>query len=121
MSSTTTTSSTGMVTSTTNNRFAFDVLRHDGPVLVDVHAPWCSTRKVLEPVLDDLAAAWTGRLRIGTVDIERHPGPVERHRVRSIPTLDFFDCGIETGPADQRGPPSTRRGLAPRPDRFRHQ
>jgi len=91
----TVTSSTGKVTSTTDSRFTFDVLRHDGPVLVDFHAPWCRTCQLLDPVLDDLAAAWGDRVRIVRLDIERHPGAAQRHHVQSIPTLALFDHGTE--------------------------
>jgi thioredoxin len=95
MKSRSTTSSAGKVTATTDNRFAFDVLRHDGPVLADFHAPWCRTCQLLEPVLDDLAPTWSDRLRIVSIDIERHPGAAARHHVQSIPTLVLFDHGIE--------------------------
>ena len=95
MTSTTATGATGKVTPTTDNRFTFDVLRHDGPVLVDYHAHWCRTCQLLEPVLDDLAPAWAGRLRIVSIDIDRHPGSAQRHHVQSIPTLVLFDHGVE--------------------------
>ena len=95
MSASIATHSTGQVPPTTDSRFTFDVLRHDGPVLVDFHAPWCRTCQVLEPVLDDLAPTWNDRLRIVGIDIERHPGAAQRHHVQSIPTLVLFDHGIE--------------------------
>jgi len=95
MSASTATHSTGKVTPTTDSRFTFDVLRHDGPVLVDFHAPWCRTCQILAPVLDDLAPTWSEQLRIVSIDIERHPGAAQRHHVQSIPTLVLFDHGVE--------------------------
>ena len=91
----TATTSVGKVTSTTDSRFAFDVLRHHGPVLVDFHATWCRTCQLLEPVLDELARSWADEIRIVSVDVERHPGATRRHHVRSIPTLVLFDKGVE--------------------------
>ena len=95
MSTSTATHSTGKVAPTTASRFMFDVIRHDGPVLVDFQAPWCRTCQVLEPVLEALAPAWGDRLRIVSIDIERHPGAAQRHHIQSIPTLVLFDHGIE--------------------------
>lgn len=95
MSASTATHSTGKVTPTTDSRFTFDVLRHDGPVLVDFHAPWCRTCQLLEPVLEELAPTWAAPLRIVSVDIERHPSAAQRHQIQSIPTLMLFDHGIE--------------------------
>lgn len=95
MSASTDTALTGKVTSSTDSRFTFDVLRQNVPVLVDFHAPWCRTCQLLEPVLDDLAPTWSDRLRIVSLDVERHPGAAARHHVQSIPTLVLFDHGIE--------------------------
>jgi len=95
MSASTATHSTGRVTSTTDSRFTFDVLRHDGPVLGDFYAPRCRTCQLLEPVLDDLAPTWSDRLRIVSIDIERHPSAAQRYQIQSIPTLMLFDHGIE--------------------------
>lgn len=80
---------------TTDGRFVFDVLRADGPVLVDFHADWCRACQLLDPVLDELAAAWGERIRIVKLDVEANPHTAARHGVRSIPTLVLFDRGEE--------------------------
>lgn len=80
---------------TTDARFAFDVLRADGPVLVDFHADWCRACQLLDPVLDELADQWGDRIRIVKLDVERNPASAARHGVQSIPTLVLFEGGEE--------------------------
>lgn len=82
-------------TRTTDGRFAFDVLRHDGPVLVDFYASWCPSCQHLEPVLDELAREWAGLVKIVKVDVERNRATADRYGVRSIPTLILFEGGVE--------------------------
>jgi thioredoxin 1 len=82
-------------TRTTDGRFAFDVLRQDGPVLVDFYASWCPSCQHLEPVLDELAHEWAGVVKIVKLDVERNPATADRYGVRGIPTLILFDGGVE--------------------------
>ena len=48
----------------TDDSFARDVLEADVPVLVDFTAPWCRPCRAIEPILDELAAEYEGRLRL---------------------------------------------------------
>ena len=80
---------------TTDARFRFDVLKAEGPVLVDFHADWCRPCQLLGPVLDELAAEWAGRLKIVKVDVERNPATYKAYGIQSIPTLILFDGGEE--------------------------
>lgn len=77
-------------------KFHFDVKKADGPVLVDFYADWCSMCRHLHPVLDELAEAWDGRLKIVKVDVEKNPNLAERFDIRNIPTLILFEAGTET-------------------------
>ena len=50
---------------------AFSVEQLPGKVvLVDFFATWCGPCKVLEPVLDDLASGYVGKVKFVKVDIE---------------------------------------------------
>jgi thioredoxin 1 len=75
--------------------FPFKVLRASTPVLVDFYADWCRTCQALDPVLDELAEEYGGRLQFAKLDIERDPAMASRHAVRSIPTLVLFVDGAE--------------------------
>ena len=80
---------------TTEARFAFDVLRASGPVLVDFHADWCGQCRHLSTVLDELAAEWRDAVAVVKVDVERNEHLAERYGIRRIPTLILFEGGQE--------------------------
>jgi thioredoxin len=79
----------------TDATFPFKVLRAPIPVLVDFSANWCRTCQALDPVLDELAEEYGGRLQVARIDIERDPATALRYGVRSIPTLVLFAEGVE--------------------------
>lgn len=81
--------------STTDARFAFDVLRADTPTLVDFYADWCRSCQLLDPVLDELAADWGDRIRVVKLDVEANPHTAERYGAKGIPTLILFEAGEE--------------------------
>lgn len=80
---------------TTAARFPFDVLRADRSVLVDFYADWCRSCRLLDPVLDELARDWAGRLEVVKIDVKKHPTTADRYGVQSIPTLVLFVNGEE--------------------------
>jgi thioredoxin 1 len=73
---------------------AFDAaLAGDGPLLVELGATWCAPCRALEPILESVAEELAGRLRIGTVDVDRTPEVSTRYGVGSLPTLLLFEDG----------------------------
>jgi len=70
-----------------------DVLKAQGPVLVDLWAAWCPPCRKLGPVIDELARVMDGKVTVGKLDVDQHPEVAERYGVRSIPTLLLFHEG----------------------------
>lgn len=63
------------------------------PVLVDFHADWCGPCKLIDPILDELADAYTGKITIGSLDVDANQQTAAKFGVMSIPTLIFFKNG----------------------------
>src|SRR5215471_3044380 len=84
--------SPNIVTLTADN-FATEVLQSAQPFLVDFWAEWCGPCKMLGPILDELAQEYSGRVKIGKVNIDEHQALAAQYGIRSIPTLLLFHQG----------------------------
>ena len=73
--------------------FQKEVLDSDVPVLVDFFAPWCGPCKMLAPVLEGIAKAYDGRLKIVKVNVDDAQQLAASHRISGVPTLMFFKYG----------------------------
>jgi thioredoxin 1 len=77
----------------TQTNFSKEVLQSPQPILVDFWAEWCGPCKMLSPVLDELAEEYTGKVRIGKVNIDEFQELAAQYGIRSIPTLLLFKQG----------------------------
>ena len=77
----------------TEASFEEDVLRAPIPVLLDCWAPWCGPCRTLAPVIDALAGAYAGRVRVAKLNVDDHSTVAARYGVQGIPTLLVFDDG----------------------------
>ncbi len=69
------------------------VLQSDTPVLVDFWAEWCGPCKMIAPVLDELAEAYDGKLKVVKLNVDENRGSAMKYHVRSIPMLLLFKDG----------------------------
>jgi len=73
--------------------FDADVLKSDKPVLVDYWAEWCGPCKMIQPILDEAAKDYTGRLQIAKMNVDENQDVPAKFGIRGIPTLMLFKDG----------------------------
>ncbi len=81
------------IPSTSDSSFEADVLRSDLPVVVDFGAEWCHPCKQLEPIVEELASEWQGKVRILKMDIDQNVATTMKYGVMGVPTLILFVAG----------------------------
>jgi thioredoxin 1 len=82
-----------MAQAVNDTNFEAEVLKADGPVLVDFWAEWCGPCKQLSPVIDELAKDLSGKVKVVKINIDEAPNAPTKYGVRGIPTLMIFKGG----------------------------
>ena len=76
-----------------DDNFEANVLQSNVPVLVDFYTEWCQPCKRLAPVIEELAASYTDRVKMGKLDVDEAPKTATQYGVMGVPTLILFKGG----------------------------
>jgi len=68
-------------------------IRGDTPVLVDFWAEWCGPCRMVAPVLEQIAAEQTGKLKIVKLNVDENQHTPAHFGVTGIPTMILFKDG----------------------------
>ena len=77
----------------TDDSFDVDVLKADGPVLVDFWAEWCGPCRLVAPVLEEIAKDYAGKITVVKVNVDENPKIARDYQILSIPTMSVFSGG----------------------------
>jgi thioredoxin 1 len=83
------------VAKVTDGDFAAQVLEasKSQPVMVDFWAEWCRPCLMLAPTVDEIAAAYAGKLKVAKMNVDENPNTPNKFNIRGIPTLLIFKGG----------------------------
>ena len=77
----------------TDDNFDDEVTSSKKPVLVDYWATWCGPCKMVGPIVEEIAAEYTDKLKVGKIDVDSNQALATQQNVMSIPTLLIFKEG----------------------------
>ena len=77
----------------TDETFDEQVIKSSVPVVIDFWAEWCGPCKAIGPIVDELATEYSGKAKIGKLNVDTDNQVAAQFGVRSIPALLIFKDG----------------------------
>ena len=81
----------------TDATFESEILKSETPVLIDFWAEWCAPCRAIAPIVKDIAASYSGKVKVVKMNIDENPSTPGRYGVRAIPTVLAFKSGAVVG------------------------
>ena len=77
----------------TDQNFETEVTKSDMPVVVDFWAEWCAPCRIVSPTIEVLAQEYSGKVKVGKLNVDENPNTASMYGVMSIPTILIFKGG----------------------------
>ena len=77
----------------TTDSFKTEVLDSKQVVLADFWAVWCMPCRMMEPVVEKLAQAYDGKLRVAKINVDEENELAGQYNIQSIPSFLVFHKG----------------------------
>ena len=76
-----------------NGKEQFDKHIGEGITFVDFWAPWCGPCLMVAPVIEQLAEAWEGKVKVAKVNTDENFEIASMFGIQGIPTFILFKDG----------------------------
>jgi thioredoxin 1 len=77
-----------------DNNFS-TTIANNGLIIVDFWAPWCGPCRMVGPVIEELAAQYSGKVAFGKMNMDESQTVPSSFGIMSIPTIIIFNHGKE--------------------------
>ena len=61
--------------------------------MIDFWAAWCGPFRMIAPIVEEMAAEYQNKLKVGKLDVDENQQIAIKYGVRSIPTVLLFKDG----------------------------
>lgn len=67
----------------------------DIPMFIDLWAEWCMPCKRIEPVIEELAKEYHGKMRFSKLNVDENPITAKKYNIMSIPMFLIVNKNLE--------------------------
>ena len=73
--------------------FKEEVIKSEKPILVDFWSPTCPPCLMLEPIIEEIAKDFEGKVKVGKLNVLANPGTAGKYKIVGTPTIIVFKNG----------------------------